>query len=109
MGLSLCPTAVVAAPVESVWELLWEPTHYDAWMDVRTERVMPEGKASPGQVLSGKTSGLGRTWDVTIRVERVHPDKHQIQLQATLPLGTVNHATITCTALDPASCQVQFG
>ncbi len=109
MGVTVCPVAVVAAPVESVWELLSEPTLYDEWWDARTERIVPEGKASPGQVLNAKTSALGRKWDVTLRVEAVNPEKHQIQLHATLPLGTVNHSTIGCTAIDAASCRVQFG
>ncbi len=109
MGFTLCPAAVVAAPVESVWELLSEPTLYDEWWDARTERIVPDGKASPGQVLFAKTSALGRTWDVTLRVEMVNPEQHQIQLLVTLPLGIVNHETITCAALDTASCRVQFG
>jgi len=73
------------------------------------ERIVPEGKASPGQVLSAKTSALGRKWDVTLKVEAVNPEKHQIQLHVTLPLGIVNDATITCTAIDAASCRVQYG
>jgi hypothetical protein len=60
MGFTLCPVAVVAAPVDSVWQLLSEPLLYDVWWDARTERIVPEGKASPGQVLFAKTSGLGR-------------------------------------------------
>ena len=109
MGFTLCPEAVVAAPVESVWELLSEPTLYDEWWDACMERIVPEGKASPGQMLYAKTSALGRKWDVTLRVEMVNPEKHQIQLHVTLPLGIVNHATITSTAIDTASCRVQFG
>ena len=109
MGFTICPAAVVAAPVESVWELLSEPKLYDEWWDAHTERIVPEGKASPGQVLSAKTSGLGRTWYVTLRVETVNPEKHQIQLHVTLPLGIVNQATITGTAIDTASCRVQYG
>ena len=109
MGFTLCPSAVVEAPVESVWELLSEPALYQEWSDIRTDRIVPEGKASPGQVLYGKTSGLGRTWDVTIRVERVNPEKHRVQLLATLPLGVVNHVTITGTPIDSASCRVQYG
>lgn len=109
MSFTACPAAVVAAPVESVWELLSEPTLYDEWWDAHTERIVPEGKATPGQVLYAKTSALGRKWDVTLRVEMVNPEKHQIQLRISLPLGTVNHATITSTAIDTASCRVQFG
>ena len=109
MGISICPVAVVAAPVETVWELLSEPTLFDVWWDARTERIMPEGKAAPGQVLYAKTTGLGRTWDVTLRIDRVDPEKHQLQALSTLPLGTLNHVTITATALDSASSRVQFG
>ena len=109
MGFSICPAAVVAAPVESVWELLSEPTLFDEWWDARTERIVPEGKASPGQMLYAKTSAMGRQWEVTLKVEMVNPEKHQIQLHIALPLGTVNHATITGTALNATSCRVQFG
>ncbi len=109
MPVSVCPAAVVQTPVESVWELLSDPTLYDEWWDARTERIVPEGKASPGQVLYGTTRGLGRTWDVTLKTESVNPDKHRLQFLATLPLGVTNHGTIICTPIDPTSCRVQFG
>lgn len=109
MGITICPAAVVAAPVDYVWELLAEPTRYDAWWDAHTQRIVPEGKAAPGQVVYATTAALGKTWDVTLRVERVQPEQHQIQMQIALPLGTVNHAIITCTPLDATSCRVQFG
>ena len=38
MSITLCPAAVVAAPVEYVWELLSEPTLRDEWWDARTAR-----------------------------------------------------------------------
>ncbi len=109
MNLTLCPAAVVAAPVESVWELLSEPTLRDEWWDARTVRVVPEGEAAAGQTLYLTSTGLGRKWDVTIRIEVVNPERHQIRWHATLPLGTVNHQTTTCTAIDATSCRVQFG
>jgi hypothetical protein len=109
MGFSICPATVVAAPIECVWELLEEPARYDEWWDARTERIVPEGKASPGQVLYAKTSAFGRKWDVTLRVEGVNTEKHQIQFHITLPLGTVNHQTTTCAEIDATSCRVQFG
>lgn len=109
MGFNICPAAVVSAPVENVWELLEDLTLYDQWWDARTVRIVPEGSASPGQVLYAKTAQYGRQWNLTLRVERVDPVKHQIQLHVSLPLGTVNDATITGTAIDSTSCRVQFG
>ena len=109
MVLTICPAEVVAAPVETVWEIVSETARYDDWWDARTERVVPEGETLPGQVVYAKTSAFGRTWDVTLRVERVDPEKHQIQLHIALPLGIINDETITMAAIDAASCRVQFG
>jgi uncharacterized protein YndB with AHSA1/START domain len=109
MGISICPTTVVAAPLESVWELLAEPALYDEWWDAHTERIDPPGRASPGQVLHAKTSGMGRRWDVSLTVEMVDPEKHQIRFTVRLPLGIVNHQTTTVTAIDSVSCRLQFG
>jgi hypothetical protein len=109
MGFTVCPAAVVAAPVESVWELLCEPSLFDTWWDAHTVRIVPEEKASPGQIVYATATGLGRTWDVTLKVEAIYPERHQIQLYITLPLGLINQNTITCAALDATSCRVQFG
>jgi hypothetical protein len=109
MAFNYCPADVVAAPVESVWELLAEPTLYDEWWDAHVERIVPEGKASPGQVLYAKTSAFGRKWAVTIKIGMVNPEKHQIQFHVMLPMGAINDQTTTCTAIDATSCRVQFG
>jgi hypothetical protein len=109
MGFTVCPATVVAAPVETVWELLKEPALYDTWWDARTERIVPEGEATPGQMVYARTTALGRTWDVTLKVEAVRPERHQIQLYVRLPLGLINQNTITCAEIDATSCRVQFG
>ena len=108
MGLTICPTAVVAAPVESVWELLMDPALRDEWWDARTRRVVPEGKASPGQVIYLKTLPLATKWDATISVEVVDAEKHQI-VWGLRGFGVNNHQTTTCTAVDAESCFVQYG
>src|SRR5512137_516388 len=108
MNLTICPTAVVAAPVESVWELLMEPTLRDEWWDARTRRVVPEGKAAPGQVIYLKTLPLIRKWDATLSIGMVDPEKHQIQWVLRGP-GIINHQTTTCTAIDSVTCRVQYG
>ena len=109
MGLSICPAATVAAPIEDVWELLSQPTRYDEWWDAHTERIVPEGPATPGQVVYAKTREFGRDWHVSFVVKEVNPDRHQIALDMTLPLGIVNHETISCTPIDATSCRVQYG
>jgi uncharacterized protein YndB with AHSA1/START domain len=108
MGLTVCPVAVIAAPVETVWQLLSEPRLRDEWWDTRTERVVPEGNASPGQVIYLKNSVMGIQLLGTLTVESVDPAKHRIQWTLRTP-GIINHQTTVCTALEGASCQVQYG
>ena len=109
MGITVCPMDVVNAPVESVWELLSDPLLYGTWTDAQPVRIAPEGPATPGQMVYATTRGLGRTWNVTLKVEMVNAERHQITLFSQLLLGIANHATITCTALDATTCRVQFG
>lgn len=109
MGFNVCPATVVAAPVDVVWDLLSDPTRYDEWWNAYMERIEPAGKATPGQVLSAKTSALGMTGHMTIHVEAVDSDPHQIRLQVALPFGILNNASITCTPLDATSSYLQFG
>ncbi len=105
MALTICPAAVVAAPVETVWELLSDPVLRDTWWHAHTERVVPEGKASAGQVIYLKNA-VGRHG--TLTVQTVDPEKHQIHWVLN-GLGVTNDQTTTCTALDAVSCRVQFG
>ncbi len=105
MDLTVCPAAVIAAPVETVWVLISDPALRDTWWRARTERVVPEGNASAGQVIYLKNA-LGRHG--TLTVETVDPRKHQIHWVLS-GLGVTNDQTTTCAALDAVSCRVQFG
>ncbi len=132
MPVSVCPAAIVAAPVEDLWELLAQPSRYEEWADFQTERIEPEGPTVEGQTIYGSSSAFGKRWDVTLHIEKVNPGKHQVlpiepadsqsrrdsavagshfkvQFTVKLPLGIVDHVTITCTPIDAASCRVQYG
>jgi hypothetical protein len=101
MEVSVCPMAVVHAPVEVVWALLTDPAGYGAFWDLRVRRVVPPGPARPGQVVEGRPARL--------TIEAVDAARHQIRYTATLPLGLTSLNVLTCTPLDPASCRVAFG
>jgi uncharacterized protein YndB with AHSA1/START domain len=109
MVVSVCPAAIVAAPVEDVWELLTQTSKYDSWWDAHLERSEPEGPATPGQMVYATTNAFGKRWDVSFVIRSVDPAKHKIQFDVTLPLGIVDHATFVCTPVDAESCHVQFG
>ena len=102
MAISVCPATTVAAPVEYVWELLSDLHLYDLWWDARLVRVVPEGKAALGQIAYAR---MGMTFTVLA----MDPEKHRIQVDARLPLGIRDLATITATPMDGTSCRLSFG
>ncbi len=109
MGLNACPAAVLAAPVETVWELLDYPVRFGEWANATVERVEPEGIAIPGQKIYLRSHGLGRSWPIVFTVEEVVSDKHTLQFSIKLPLGMVMRQRTMCVAIDATSCRVQYG
>src|SRR5439155_25495486 len=49
--VSVCPMAVVEAPVQHVWDLLTSPEEFDSWVDARLVDAEPPGRAHAGQRL----------------------------------------------------------
>ena len=109
MGLNTCPAAIVAAPIETVWELLAHPARFSEWANATVERIEPEGVTVPGQKIYLRSRALGRSWPITFTVEEVLPDKHTLGFTVELPLGMVLHQRTMCTPIDATSCRVQYG
>ncbi len=109
MPISVCPIAVIEAPISRVWQLLNEPSSYAQWWDAETLAIVPQEPAQPGQNIYARTRALGRWWKVHIAVERVDAGGHQIDLTTCLPLGITVHNHITCVPLDGGECRVSFG
>ncbi len=109
MGLNVCPAAVVAAPVEVVWQNLIQWERYTDWADVYPERMEPEGPATVGQSISFAGKVLGRTLHFSFKVEEVNPERYQLGLLAFFPLGLQMKPHISCTPIDATTCRVQYG
>lgn len=109
MGLTVCPVAVVAAPVEVVWSNLVEWERYSEWADVQVERMEPEGPATVGQTIKFFGKALGRTWHFTFEIEEVDPERHQLGLHAFFPFGLQEIPHIACYPIDATTCRVQYG
>jgi uncharacterized protein YndB with AHSA1/START domain len=109
MALTVCPTDIVHAPVESVWDLLSQPAGYGRFWDLTVERVEPEGGAVPGQRFVGWSRELGRRWRITGEIMEVDPARHQIRFRVSLPFGVVGDNQIGCTPIDQRSCTLRFG
>lgn len=109
MSLTVCPAAIVAAPVEVVWELLVQPVHYSQWADAHVESIEPEGPATVGQTIHLTSKQLGRAWRILFKIEEVNPEKHQIGLHVSLPLGMQMKPHISCAPIDATTCRIQYG
>jgi hypothetical protein len=109
MGLTVCPAAVVAAPVEVVWRNLVQWERYSEWADVQVERIEPEGPATIGQTITFTGKAFGRTLHFSFKVEEINPERYQLGLHAFFPLGLQEKPHISCTPIDATTCRVQYG
>jgi hypothetical protein len=113
MGLTVCPVAVVAAPVEVVWGNLVQWKRYSEWFDrsVQAERSEPEGPATVGQTIYFAGKVFSRTLHFIFKVEEVNPERHQLGLDAffPFPLKLQMKPHISCTPIDATTCRVQYG
>ena len=109
MGLTVCPAAIVAAPVEVVWENLVQWERYSEWADVQVERIEPEGPITVGQTIYFTGKALGRTWHFIFKVEEINPERHRLGLHVLFPFGLQEKPHIACDPIDATSCRVQYG
>jgi hypothetical protein len=109
MPVRACPIGEVAASADTVWSLLAEPRHLDLWWDARVERSDPEGPLTPGQRIQASTQAIGRRVRVWFDVEEVDAANRRLRLTAYLPLGIVDHATLTVAPLGTRRSRLSFG
>ncbi len=113
MGLTVCPSAVVSAPGEVVWENLVQWERYSEWFstNLQVKRLEPEGPATPGQTNNFGGKALGRIWRFIFKVEEVNPERHRLGLHAffPFPFNFQMKPHIACYPIDAANCRVQYG
>ena len=109
MGLTVCPAAIVAAPVEVVWENLVHWERYAEWAGVQVERSEPAGPAATGQTIYFAGKAFGRTLRFIFKVEAVNPERHELDLHVFFPLGLQEKPHVACTPIDATTCRVQYG
>ncbi len=108
--LSVCPAAIVDAPLERVWDVLRDPASWGGWLDLVVHRVEPAGALQGGQTIVGSSVALGIRWKVRASIEGVDERSHVLRLAVRVPLlPIVERTAITCAPLAAARTRVQYG
>src|SRR5215471_7658479 len=107
--LSVCPSAVVDASVERVWDLVTSPEGFDTWVDAAVVAAEPEGPAQPGQLIHLVTRALGWGFAVSIEVREVDAQRRRLRLLIELPFGLTNDQVMTMADAGDGRTLVRFG
>ena len=102
-----CPTDMVGASADAVWELLTRPELYDRWTGADLVSVVPPGQAHPGQRIDFRVRALGRTWPVRFEVGDLR-DRESLELNVFMPLGIVNRELVVLSRIDEAHTRLTF-
>ena len=105
MSVSVCPIAIINAPLERVWNFLSEPATYDLWWEAKTQSILPEGHAQAGQRVHAKAGGF----NIFLTVDAVDESKHEIDVTTKFPFGITGFNHLTCIALTNSTTHVSFG
>ncbi len=103
-----CPTAVVEAPIDTVWRLLTNFAGWGDFYDVRVLSVEPPGPAVAGQRMTGES---GPRWlHLKIRFEhtRVDETNRRLEIDGRLPFGFTVHESLNCVPIDVERCRVNY-
>jgi hypothetical protein len=85
MSYAACPTDIVNAPIEIVWQLLTHAEGWGAFYDLRDIELVPPGPATVGQQVLGVTGPLGLKFPVTSVHREIDADGHRILMDVRLP------------------------
>lgn len=103
MSITTCPTDIVAASAEQIWDLLIQPEKLAAWAGAR----LIDGPNR--ELAAGDRVVLGPGFGMRVTIEVLGADKpRQLKVDAHLPFGVINHEVIQLSPLDDGRCRVTF-
>ena len=97
-----CPTDIVQASPEQVWELLTNPARLD-WLGVKLIEAPASNLAVGDRLVFGPAPGLRLSWNVL----SIEPP-HTLELNIKAPFGIRNHEMVVVSPLGSDSCRVTF-
>jgi uncharacterized protein YndB with AHSA1/START domain len=97
-----CPTDIIHASPERVWELLVNPARL-GWLGVKVVEAPARDLAVGDRLVFGPAPGLRLSWDVL----SVEPQR-TLELDVKVPFGIRNHEIVVVSPVGIDSCRVTF-
>jgi hypothetical protein len=105
VAIVTCPTDVVLASADRVWDLLTDPRELSAWSGAKIVKAPPRRLAEGDDlVLAG---GPLHRLLITFHIARAERPK-ELAIEIQLPFGVVNHEVVGIGASGPDRCRVTF-
>ena len=100
--MEVCPTEVIVAPAERIWQLLTDPLELARWSGTKLLEG-PERSVSAGDRLVLRAGIM----HIVVDVRELQPPR-QLTLDIALPFGVSNREQAQITRIDGTSCRVTF-
>jgi hypothetical protein len=103
--IHVCPTDVVYAPPDRIWQLVTTPRELASWTDTRLVEG-PDHEVTPGDCIV-LAAGIGRRLKVVLYVRQAERPHHLV-LDIRLPFGVANDELIRITPTWSEASRVTF-
>jgi Polyketide cyclase / dehydrase and lipid transport len=103
-----CPTAIVEAPIDVVWNLLLKTAEWGKFYDLKVLSVDPPGPARAGQRLIGNPGPSFLPLRLVFDFTEVDPLNHRLKLDGRLPFGIKVRENMTIAPVDANRCRVNY-
>jgi hypothetical protein len=103
--LHVCPTEVVEAPAERIWQLVATPSELARWSDTRLIDAPDRELRAGDRLVLG--AGLGYRMKVIFHVREAVRFR-QLAVDIRLPFGVTNDEVIVIAPLGDTACRVTF-
>ena len=103
-----CPTEIVEAPIEVVWNLLTNFARWGDFYDVRVIGVEPPGPAVVGQRMLGESGPRWLHLGVSFEFVLIDEPHHKLEIDVKLPLALNVHEELDCVPLTAERCRVNY-
>lgn len=105
MPIQVCPSDIVCASVDRVWDALTIPSELERW----TETRILAGPARALQVGDRLVLGVGPGHRLKVYFDVVEVERPaSLAIDIRLPLGVRNHEVIRISPLSTCECRVTF-